>query len=129
MRRGFRRRRGAGAACRLRLRRNPRRTWLSDLAIPDAVREPPRRRIWRLARKPRALRPRGAARGENGGARYRRDLPPLGRGLFPPRHAVVGGPAGCDLGGGGGGRRASYRGRSLSLAALGGAADPADGIS
>ena len=59
----------AGARRGLRLRRNPRRARLSDLAVPHAVREPPHRRIWRLAGEPRALRPRGAARGEGGGAR------------------------------------------------------------
>ena len=57
-------RRAARAEGRLRLRRNPRRARLSDLAIPCAVREPAHRRIRRQPGKPRALRPRRAARGE-----------------------------------------------------------------
>ena len=59
----------ARAEGRLRLRRDPRRARLPDLAIPRAVREPPHRRIRRLARKPRPLRARRAARGEGRGAR------------------------------------------------------------
>ena len=95
----FRRRGGARRTRRLRLRRDPCRAWLSDLAIPHAVRESPHRRVWRQPREPRALRPRGAARGEGRGARHRRDLPALGRGLFSRRHAVSRRPAGRDLGG------------------------------
>ena len=53
----------------LRLRRDPRRARLSDLAIRHAVREPAHRRLRRLAREPRALRARGAARGEGRGRR------------------------------------------------------------
>ena len=75
----------ARAAGRLRLRRNPRRARLPDLAIPRAVREPPHRRIRRLAGEPRPLRPRRAARGEGRGAVARRDLPAVGRGLFRRR--------------------------------------------
>ena len=48
----------ARATGRFRLRRNPRRARLPDLAIPCAVRKPPQRRIRRLARKPRPLRAR-----------------------------------------------------------------------
>ena len=63
------RRGGARAAGRLRLRRDPRRARLPDLAIPRAVREPAHRRVRRQPGEPRALRARGAARGEGGGAR------------------------------------------------------------
>ncbi len=42
--------------CRLRLRRDPRRAWLSDLAVPRAVREPAHRPIRRQPREPRPLR-------------------------------------------------------------------------
>ena len=72
-------------AGRLRLRRNPRRARLPDLAIPRAVREPPHRRVRRLAGEPRPLRPRRAARGEGRGAVARRDLSAVGRGLFRRR--------------------------------------------
>ena len=76
-------RRVARAKSRLRLRRNPCRARLSDLAIPRAVREPPHRRIWRLSREPRPLRARNPARGEGGGARHGRHLSAFGRRFFP----------------------------------------------
>ena len=101
----------AAAAARarggLRLRRNPRRARLPDLAIPRAVREPPHRRIRRLAGKPRPLRPRRAARGESRGAVARRDLPALGRGLLRRRADLRRRPRHRDLGGAGRRRRAS----------------------
>ena len=53
---GPRRGRASRAHGRLRLRRDPCRPRLSDLAIPRAVRKPPQRRIWRRAGEPRALR-------------------------------------------------------------------------
>ena len=106
---------------RLRLRRDPRRARLPDLAVPRAVREPAHRRIWRQAREPRPLRARGAARGEGGGARHAGDLSALGRGLLPRRTAVQRGPADRDLGGGSGRRRAAHHRRALSLAAVGAA--------
>ena len=59
-------------AGRLRLRRDPRRARLSDLAIPCAVREPAQRRIWRQPGEPRPLRAGSSARGEGGGAGPRR---------------------------------------------------------
>ena len=51
----------------------------------DAVREPAHRRVWRLARKPRALRARGAARGQGRGRRDAGDLPRVGRRLLSRR--------------------------------------------
>ena len=73
----------AGQGGRLRLRRNPRRARLSDLAISCAVRKSPHRRVWRLSRKPRPLRPGDFARREGGAAGCGRHLPALGRRLFP----------------------------------------------
>ena len=56
---------------RFRLRRNPRRARLSDLAISRAVRKPPHRRVWRLSRKSRPLRPGNSARREGRVAGHR----------------------------------------------------------
>ena len=119
----------ARAAGRLRLRRNPRRARLPDLAIPRAVREPPHRRIRRLAGEPRALRPRRAARGEGRGAVARRDLSALGRGLFRRRADLRRRPQHRDLGGAGRRRRAPCHRRPLPLQAHGAPHDPADGRS
>ena len=113
-------------AGRLRLRRNPRRARLPDLAIPRAVREPPHRRIRRLAGEPRPLRPRRAARGEGRGAVARRDLPALGRGLFRRRADLRRRPRHRDLGGAGRRRRAARHRRALPLQADGAPHDPAD---
>ena len=121
-RRGRRRPCRCGAARaegRVRLRRDSRRAWLPDLAIPCAVREPAHRRIWRQSREPRALRARRAARGQGGGPRHGGDLPALGRGFLPGRAAVERGPADRDLGGGGRRRRAARHRRALPLAAVG----------
>ena len=117
---------GARAAGRLRLRRDPRRARLPDLAVPRAVREPPHRRIRRLAGKPRPLRARRAARGEGRGAVAGRDLPAVGRRLLRRRADLRRGQADCDLGGGGRRRRAARHRRTLSLAADGASHDPAD---
>ena len=68
---------------RFRLRRNSRRAWLFDLAIPRTIREPPQRRIWRQPGKSRALRSRCAARGGKGAAGFGGRLPSLGGGFFP----------------------------------------------
>ena len=80
---------GARQGGGLRLRRDPRRARLPDLAIRHAVREPAHRRVRRLARKPRALRPRGAARGEGGGRNDAGDLSPVGRRLLSRTASVA----------------------------------------
>src|SRR5713226_6512441 len=71
---GVRRRGAAGATRRLRLRRDSRGARLSHLAVPQSVREPAQRRVWRLACEPRALRPRHIAGGQGRGARHGGDL-------------------------------------------------------
>ncbi len=113
----------------LRLRRDPRRARLPDLAIRHAVREPAHRRIRRLARKPRALRPRGAARGEGRGRNDAGDLSRVGRRLFPAGPWCRGWHRDRGLGGGGGRGRAAHRRRALPFAAVRRAHDPADGLS
>ena len=116
----------ARAMGRLRLRGDPRRARLPDLAVPRAVREPPHRRIRRQPGEPRALRPRRAARGEGRGAGARRDLPGVGRRLFRRRAHLRRRPDHRDLGGEGRRRRAPCHRRALSLQAHRASHDPAD---
>ena len=81
------RRRRAGPRRRLRLRRSPRRPRLPDLAISRAVREPAQRRLRRQPGESRALRARGAARGQGRGAGNAGHLSTLGRGFLSRRIA------------------------------------------
>ena len=110
----------------LRLRRNPRRARLSDLAVPHAVREPPHRRIRRQPGKPRPLRPRRAARGARPRCRGSRDLPAVGRRLFRRRAAPMPKASSRDLGREGRRRRAARHRRALPLPAHRAPHDPAD---
>ena len=116
----------ARAEGRLRLRRDPRRARLPDLAVPRAVREPAHRRVRRQPGEPRPLRARGAARRQGGGARHGGDLPALGRGLFRRRADLARRPADRDLGGRGRRRRAARHRRALPLAAVGAGGAAAD---
>ena len=92
------RRGGARRAGRLRLRRDPCRARLSDLAISHAVREPPHRRYGgSLENRARfGLDVLRAVKAAVPG--IPRDLPALGRGLFSRRAAVQRRPAGRALG-------------------------------
>ena len=82
--RRLRRGRGARRRGRLRLRRDPCRARLPDLAIRHPVREPAYRCLWRQPREPCAVRSRSVARGEGRGA-HPRDLPGVGGGLLSRR--------------------------------------------
>ena len=126
----FARPRRARAGGRLRLRRDPRRARLPDLAVPHPVREPARRRVRRQPGEPRALRPRRAARASRPRCRHPGDLPryrstiifpdgmPLRRGL---QVAIWAAEAGADAL-----HVAAGHYRSLPSAR---AHDPADGLS
>jgi dihydrodipicolinate synthase/N-acetylneuraminate lyase len=74
-----------GAVRWFRRRRDPCRPRLPDLAVPRAGREPPRRRIWRIACEPRPLRPGDHQRGEGGRAGPCRHLPDEWRRLLRRR--------------------------------------------